>query len=623
MYRFPEDTVASSADLVDMNLDGLLAEGKVDGYADIYFCLSNAARSALQQRSYSRAKVLWLVADACSLALQPRKINQPYESIFQSSNARSIRIDEFTQNDLALMEQMLPFVSHSWVKARLADICWLCQNPRNYLIAKTAIDAYASIPFTSETRGYGAGLCWERALVLVQQLRDGAATQRDYFESRLIQYAGDVELSAGFRLAASEMLLTARLASGYESAIGDKLAKIGESHVKEGDFFTGRLHLTDASIWYARANDNQRQADMVCEAAESFALEAKSRETGPHPSYMAASSFYENAIQRYRSVPKAFRKDRKVEERIAELMGLLKAAGIASLGEMCTVSSDTIDISEIVFQVEREVMGKDLRHALFELGSIYGGANKEKVKLGAQEKMRRFPFQSLISAVHVGREGRVVAKRPATGLENESSVEYQEALWAEMVSRYSFDLQLVVSGCILPALRIISAEHRVSYSELRFISARSPMVPPGREALVASALLAGFEGDFPVALHMLVPQLENIIRWRFKLAGISTVVLDTDGTEKEAGFGVLLALPQAESLLSVNLLFELKALFCDPFGANLRNEIAHGLMESVEFHSIQTVYAWWLFFRIVFNTFWQAHARGDELPVSSESRQAR
>lgn len=46
-------------------------------------------------------------------------------------------------------------------------------------------------------------------------------------------------------------------------------------------------------------------------------------------------------------------------------------------------------------------------------------------------------------------------------------------------------------------------------------------------------------------------------------------------------------------------MFELNALFCSPFGPNLRNEFAHGLIDNGGFFSVSVVYAWWFMLKWV------------------------
>jgi len=135
------------------------------------------------------------------------------------------------------------------------------------------------------------------------------------------------------------------------------------------------------------------------------------------------------------------------------------------------------------------------------------------------------------------------------------------------------------------------------------VSARSPVVPHGREGIVGKGLFAGFEKDFVTATHLLVPQVEHVVRWHLKARNVKTTVLDANGIENEVGLSSLLDLSEVEEIFGKDLTFELKALFADPFGPNLRNEVAHGLLEYDAAQSVYAIYAWWFFFRLVFKTF--------------------
>jgi uncharacterized protein DUF4209 len=55
-----------------------------------------------------------------------------------------------------------------------------------------------------------------------------------------------------------------------------------------------------------------------------------------------------------------------------------------------------------------------------------------------------------------------------------------------------------------------------------------------------------------------------------------------------------------------DLTFELSALFCDAFGPNLRNSVAHGLLDFEATRSVPSIYAWWLSFRLMFRAYWRA-----------------
>ncbi|MGZ8159445.1 MAG: DUF4209 domain-containing protein, partial [Methylobacter sp.] len=96
------------------------------------------------------------------------------------------------------------------------------------------------------------------------------------------------------------------------------------------------------------------------------------------------------------------------------------------------------------------------------------------------------------------------------------------------------------------------------------------------------------------------------VRFHLKQAGVKTSNLDKNGIETENGLSTLMENSEVDTIFGEDLAFELKALFCDAFGLNLRNELAHGLIGYEESQSVYSVYAWWLGLRIVFNTFWNS-----------------
>ena len=82
--------------------------------------------------------------------------------------------------------------------------------------------------------------------------------------------------------------------------------------------------------------------------------------------------------------------------------------------------------------------------------------------------------------------------------------------------------------------------------------------------------------------------------------------MDGEGIETENGLSALIDLPQTTAIFGEDLTYEIKALFCDQLGPNLRNNIAHGLLEDQQADSIDSVYAWWLGLKLVFNTYWNS-----------------
>lgn len=77
------------------------------------------------------------------------------------------------------------------------------------------------------------------------------------------------------------------------------------------------------------------------------------------------------------------------------------------------------------------------------------------------------------------------------------------------------------------------------------------------------------------------------------------MVADERGVETEKGLGTLLDDPQASDAIGPPLVFELKALLTDQAGPNLRNDIAHGLVNDHALDSPNAVYSWSLALKLV------------------------
>lgn len=103
--------------------------------------------------------------------------------------------------------------------------------------------------------------------------------------------------------------------------------------------------------------------------------------------------------------------------------------------------------------------------------------------------------------------------------------------------------------------------------------------------LLIHGLHAWFQGDHVKAVHLLVPQVERGLR---KIAGeiglpVTKTHPNVKGTSVAINMGDILFQPQIADALGENLTFHMQALYSDPRGLNLRNELAHGLMDASDF----------------------------------------
>ena len=118
----------------------------------------------------------------------------------------------------------------------------------------------------------------------------------------------------------------------------------------------------------------------------------------------------------------------------------------------------------------------------------------------------------------------------------------------------------------------------VDNSMLDFLVKDNPIIPEGREHIFQSALRMFLNGEFYEAMHILAPQVENLFRNIAKEVGGLTVTLKDDGSSMEKVLSSILSLPELLDCYDNDILFTFRGLLNEQAGANIRNEIAHGII---------------------------------------------
>lgn len=618
--RYPDDLVVTAQNFADCGWKDVLDQASREGYSAMWHALSDAARKAMDVGQLPQGKILWLLADACSMMLSPSSQNEPFKPFAVFHNRRSVIPDDLPDSDIEFFAEIVDAVDDIRLKARLADLIWLKRKPRDVKFALAAIDSYRLIPLDTETWIRDGKECWGRAISLARILRAGAGSRLDEMENVVLQVLTAATTGDGFLgVWLASLLESNGLGRDQKMPVAQKLESLAREFDGMGELHRSRDFFSAAARWFERAGDGAKAAAMTVEVAEGWVKEAIARISNDSPSHMVAASFYENAIQTYRTIPRAERVAHRVDERLAELRTHLNDSGEESLGEMGLVSTPSIDITQIVENARKSVSRKSAIDALLAFANLHHGAKLDELRKSALERKREFVFSSLFSSTALSRDGRVIAKCPAMSLGAEPSPDDEIAIRAEIIRDYGILVGIVVQGDIWPALEVLLLEHRLREVDFVDLADHSPIVPKGRARLFGKALFAGFDRDFITALHLLIPQVEHMVRVHLKEAGARTTNLDKDGIETENGLSTLIDMPETEKVFGKDLAFELKTLFCDAFGPNLRNELAHGLLDEDTCHSPFAIYAWWLALRLVFNTWWNA-ARKE--PNGSEEGEA-
>jgi hypothetical protein len=104
--RYPEGTTTSIEDFRRSSWRDAVDFSGRKGYHSLWRSLSEAASAAIQSGDLSQGKVLWLMADACSMMLKPASTNEPFKPIMVMEGKRTSISEDFLEQDINLFAQI-------------------------------------------------------------------------------------------------------------------------------------------------------------------------------------------------------------------------------------------------------------------------------------------------------------------------------------------------------------------------------------------------------------------------------------------------------------------------------------------------------------------------------------
>ena len=125
----------------------------------------------------------------------------------------------------------------------------------------------------------------------------------------------------------------------------------------------------------------------------------------------------------------------------------------------------------------------------------------------------------------------------------------------------------------------------------------SEFIPADRKWLFANGIYHGFNNDFVTSAHILVPQLENSLKYVLENNGFLTSKI-YDEVQHDNTLGGLLDMFVKGN--NHEIFYELKDFLIENSSINFRNELCHGLLPPfiIEHYG---VYVWWLTLKLIIN----------------------
>ena len=144
------------------------------------------------------------------------------------------------------------------------------------------------------------------------------------------------------------------------------------------------------------------------------------------------------------------------------------------------------------------------------------------------------------------------------------------------------EYRLIGIMIVFPFLSVIRSKFDMVENSLDFLIDNNGIIPNGREQNFKDGLYFALKGDISKAIHILVPQLENLLRELAAQCGETIIKIEKNGGSRKKTLRTILTSKILSDSFDENVLFLFRGLLVEKFGSNIRNNIAHGNVDDSE-----------------------------------------
>lgn len=532
-------------------------------------------------KRYSLSPNLFIEADRTELSEEERSIFDLLKNIVSlrtkihndgiefhpmfvmADGSRTFSIEDISEDDYLILHSLklekMPLI----LRALIADILWT--NKKEFSAAKIAANAYWEL-FTLWYRdddNVGTIDIIRRAVCISAQtkqtllfekiqgwfvdfLEKKAANNDGFFALRVMElFFGQKNFDVSLFLPVLDDLIDGN---------SDNIAKVEQAYKLKTECLFKLKRKEDA------IKNNNLLADYYLEFAEKI---FKKDIQGA----LRVVNFYQKGIMLYRNngesdkVDAAHKRLVKIQKEIPKIM---------------VPFSVELDIKGVIDNLKANMEGLSFEECVIRLTQMFVFEKQEDIKKSVIEEFKDNPISHLFGKSLINAQGQtVLALHPLDIHDPEKDPKlmelhmYQNALEKQKVAGDIW---------VKNALIIIRDKFVIDKSMVEFLVKDNPIIPDGRERIFQSGLYMFLNGDYYEALHILAPQVENLFRNIAREVGGLTVTLEKDGSSMEKVLSSILSLPELVDCYDNDILFTFRGLLNEQAGANIRNEIAHGII---------------------------------------------
>jgi hypothetical protein len=494
---------------------------------------------------------------------------RPMVEFTQGQN--TIRKPDITRLDadtLVHWQQRAIETNNPVMKARYADAAWDFAKPianlqPDYKCAHLAIDGYIEATARHFYQWENEGVQWlVRALHLARGVGDKDRIKKVVDAMFAFHQASLQPKSVGIwpflfdSLYGEKKLILPEQEAQIISDLEAMLAKL--SVVAEPNYFDP-FGAQAAAERLARHYKKQGDTANVERVLKTYGDAFKTLAAGANP--MLAIAWLQPVIERYEQ------EGMKDEAEKLRLLQIDKGKNVAADMKHYSVEVNTTkkDYDDLV----AKLLVKDDLAATLNNVAQYFIPNVDRAKKTVQELKTVAPLLSIIPITVVDHTGRPVAR---VGGDDEGTEGRLFQQLAQTIGFYQPFLSYVIEA--------VMAEFKPSVDDILTVLYRSPLFLDSRRGILRDGLSAYLSKDHLKGVHVLVPQLEEMLRTLLVLMGIppQKSVPRHPGITDVKNMNDALGDLRVREVLTEDVWMYLTVIYIDRRGMNLRNDLAHGLV---------------------------------------------
>ena len=480
-----------------------------------------------------------------------------------ADGSRTFSIEDISEDDYLILHSLeldkMPLI----LRALIADILWT--NKKEFSVAKIAADAYWKLFmlwYTDEDNVGTIDMIRRAVCISVQTKQTTLYNEiQEWFNEFIDTKAASAEgffslriMELFFKQKNFDVSIILKVLDDLIDGNSDNIAKVEQAYKLKTECLFKLKRKEDA------IKNNNLLADYYLEFAEKI---FKKDIQGA----LRAVNFYQKGIMLYRNNGESDKAD-AAHKRLVEIQ--------KEIPKIMVPFSVELDIKGVIDNLKANMEGLSFEECVIRLTQMFVFEKQEDIKKRVIEEFKDNPISHLFGKSLINAQGQtVLALHPLDIHDPEKDPKlmelhmYQNALEKQKVAGDIW---------VKNALIIIRDKFVIDKSMMEFLVKDNPIIPDGRERIFQSGLYMFLNGDYYEALHILAPQVENLFRNIAREVGGLTVTLEKDGSSMEKVLSSILSLPELVDCYDNDILFTFRGLLNEQAGANIRNEIAHGII---------------------------------------------